>query len=472
MPLVGTVDIAVYVMLRSLLLDTALHDAVSHQRRAVPAGDDHRTRGHARQPALPGTDDRPLLHRQHRRRHADARAGAGAPRSRSPAGVGNLKVTAFSGAADDAAWVYMDIMEGSYGGRHGTDGMDAVDTLYANTRNNPIEDIESHYPLRVRRYELATSGAGARAVARRPGLDPRLRVPGRRRVLARGRRQQRAAARTVRRRRRDARVGGDEPRHAHRAGACRRRSPTARSRPARCCGWSAPAAAATAIPPSATRGRPGATPRTACACNEPAGSAGARRASPQRWPRPRRSAPTRMAASRGSRGPRSCSRPPNASPTGCASSVSTVEIDAAGNLIAKWDGPRDRGGDGRLAPRHGPARRPVRRRPRGAGRGRGGPPAARRAASGRRGRSGSGRSWTRRAPASERRCSAAARSAARTCPRRWTPATGTGSRFATRWPRTGTRSTGSPRPTRSARSTGIWSCTSSRVRCCGRERAA
>jgi N-methylhydantoinase B len=32
--------------------------------------------------------------------------------------------------------------------------MDTVDTLYANTRNNPIEDIESHLPLRVDRYEL------------------------------------------------------------------------------------------------------------------------------------------------------------------------------------------------------------------------------------------------------------------------------------------------------------------------------
>ena len=41
----------------------------------------------------------------------------------------------------------MEIFEGSYGGRHGLDGMDAVDTLYANTRNNPIEDIESHLPL-------------------------------------------------------------------------------------------------------------------------------------------------------------------------------------------------------------------------------------------------------------------------------------------------------------------------------------
>jgi N-methylhydantoinase B/oxoprolinase/acetone carboxylase alpha subunit len=48
----------------------------------------------------------------------------------------------------------MDIQEGSYGGRPGKDGLDAVDTLYANTRNNPVEDIESHYPLRVTRYEL------------------------------------------------------------------------------------------------------------------------------------------------------------------------------------------------------------------------------------------------------------------------------------------------------------------------------
>jgi N-methylhydantoinase B len=77
------------------------------------------------------------------------------------AGVGNLKVVAYSGATDGGSWVYMDIVEGSYGGRSGKDGLDAVDTLYANTRNNPIEDIESHYPLRVRRYELVDGGAGA-----------------------------------------------------------------------------------------------------------------------------------------------------------------------------------------------------------------------------------------------------------------------------------------------------------------------
>jgi N-methylhydantoinase B len=63
-------------------------------------------------------------------------------------------VIAFSGTANDQQWVHMEILEGSYGGRHGMDGMDTVDTLYANTRNNPIEDIESHLPLRVNRYEL------------------------------------------------------------------------------------------------------------------------------------------------------------------------------------------------------------------------------------------------------------------------------------------------------------------------------
>jgi N-methylhydantoinase B len=70
------------------------------------------------------------------------------------AGVGNLHVVAFSGLRGGEHWVHMEIHEGCYGGRPGKDGMDAVDTLYANTRNNPIEDTESHLPLRVVRYEL------------------------------------------------------------------------------------------------------------------------------------------------------------------------------------------------------------------------------------------------------------------------------------------------------------------------------
>jgi N-methylhydantoinase B len=81
------------------------------------------------------------------------------------AGIGNLKVIAFSGMRPEGNgaghWVHMEIFEGSYGGRSGIDGMDAVDTLYANTRNNPIEDIETHLPLRVSRYELREDASGA-----------------------------------------------------------------------------------------------------------------------------------------------------------------------------------------------------------------------------------------------------------------------------------------------------------------------
>jgi N-methylhydantoinase B len=39
--------------------------------------------------------------------------------------------------------------------------MDAVDTLYANTRNNPIEDMETHLPLRITRYQLRDEAAAA-----------------------------------------------------------------------------------------------------------------------------------------------------------------------------------------------------------------------------------------------------------------------------------------------------------------------
>ena len=70
------------------------------------------------------------------------------------AGIRNLRVIAFSGIRAETHWVHMEIFEGAYGGRCGLDGMDSIDTLYANTRNNPIEDIESHLPLRIERYEL------------------------------------------------------------------------------------------------------------------------------------------------------------------------------------------------------------------------------------------------------------------------------------------------------------------------------
>ena len=77
------------------------------------------------------------------------------------AGCSTTKAVTFAGQFDGGeSWIYMDVTEGAYGGMHGQDGHDAVDVLYANTKNNPIEDIETHYPIRVERYELREDSAG------------------------------------------------------------------------------------------------------------------------------------------------------------------------------------------------------------------------------------------------------------------------------------------------------------------------
>lgn len=51
-------------------------------------------------------------------------------------------------------WLYLEVNEGSYGGRKGRDGMDSVDCLMANTRNNPIEELGMRFPMLTERYEL------------------------------------------------------------------------------------------------------------------------------------------------------------------------------------------------------------------------------------------------------------------------------------------------------------------------------
>ena len=58
-------------------------------------------------------------------------------------------------------WVYLEVDEGSYGGRPGRDGLDSVDCLIANTRNNPIEELEWRFPMRTERYELRDEPSAA-----------------------------------------------------------------------------------------------------------------------------------------------------------------------------------------------------------------------------------------------------------------------------------------------------------------------
>src|SRR6202047_2482389 len=160
MPFEGTVHVAVWLTVRSVLLDPAVccHIPVNDGllrpiRITAPLGS-------LANPVFPA----PTIARfcpGNQVADTVMKALSQALPGQVSAGIGNLKVNAFSGLQQGKQWVHMEIFEGSYGGRSGLDGMDAVDTLYANTRNNPIEDIESHLPLRVSRYELREDASGA-----------------------------------------------------------------------------------------------------------------------------------------------------------------------------------------------------------------------------------------------------------------------------------------------------------------------
>ena len=68
----------------------------------------------------------------------------------------HLHFISYSGFSEEEQeyWVYLEVDEGSYGGRPARDGLDSVDCLIANTRNNPIEELEWRFPMRTERYEL------------------------------------------------------------------------------------------------------------------------------------------------------------------------------------------------------------------------------------------------------------------------------------------------------------------------------
>ena len=160
MPLEGTVDIAIWLTVRSVLLDTETHGHIPVNDGLVRPIKIVAPEGCLANPVFPAPTIARFCPGNQLADTVMKALAEGAPQQVS-AGIGNLRVIAFSGLKDSTHWVHMEIFEGSYGGRHGKDGMDAVDTLYANTRNNPIEDIESHLPLRVSRYELREDVCGA-----------------------------------------------------------------------------------------------------------------------------------------------------------------------------------------------------------------------------------------------------------------------------------------------------------------------
>lgn len=160
MPLEGTVDCAIWLTLRSILLDSVTYGSIPQNEGLTRPITIVAPRGTIANPIFPA----PVIARfcpGNQLADTLMKALAQAVPRQVSAGIGNLRVVAFSGLTEGKHWVHMEILEGSYGGRFASDGMDAVDTLYANTRNNPIEDIESHLPIRVDRYELRNDAMAA-----------------------------------------------------------------------------------------------------------------------------------------------------------------------------------------------------------------------------------------------------------------------------------------------------------------------
>lgn len=161
-PYGGSTLVGVYSLFRTLLLDTFLTDAYvpgnSGGFRPITVIAPEGTIFNPRFPAATQIRFNPI------NRVADLILQALAPVMPERTTAGNsaqLNGMYMSGTYEDGSyWITIEVDEGSYGGRPGKDGMDAVDCLSANIRNQPIEDIEMHLPFRFYRYELIEQDFG------------------------------------------------------------------------------------------------------------------------------------------------------------------------------------------------------------------------------------------------------------------------------------------------------------------------
>ena len=159
MPLEGTVMCSIFTVVRSVLLDSDRHEPVPQNRGIARALSVTAPEGSLVNPRFPA----PTLARCIPAcilTDTIVKAFAQVTPERCCAGCSTLAILSFSGVSDGAYWVHMDIHEGSYGARWTKDGMDAMDTLFTNTRCAPIEEIETEYPLRSRRWELNDNPVG------------------------------------------------------------------------------------------------------------------------------------------------------------------------------------------------------------------------------------------------------------------------------------------------------------------------
>jgi N-methylhydantoinase B len=85
------------------------------------------------------------------------------PQRVAAAGEGGVTVISLSGTrpGGDDAFIYLDILQGAWGGRESGDGEEAVTNPAGNMTNTPVELAETQAPIRIEAYALVPDSAGA-----------------------------------------------------------------------------------------------------------------------------------------------------------------------------------------------------------------------------------------------------------------------------------------------------------------------
>jgi N-methylhydantoinase B len=159
MPFFGTTMVVVLTVVRSVLLDTETHVEVPQNAGIMRPLKVTAPEGCIANPTFPA----PTLSRTMPAcvlADVIVKAFAQIVPERCCAGISVLGAYSYTGVQAGRYWGHWDIYEGSYGARWDKDGMDAMDTLFTNTRCAPVEEIETEYPLRVVRWELNGNKVG------------------------------------------------------------------------------------------------------------------------------------------------------------------------------------------------------------------------------------------------------------------------------------------------------------------------
>lgn len=75
--------------------------------------------------------------------------------------MNNIAMGSFGISGGSAGWDYYETIGGGGGAHAAGDGLNAAQTHMTNTLNTPVESLEQHYPLRVRRYAIRRHSGGA-----------------------------------------------------------------------------------------------------------------------------------------------------------------------------------------------------------------------------------------------------------------------------------------------------------------------